>query len=362
MGHLPIVNQETIEDVLNSGYISIKSKLPEKNLIGTISSMFADVLAVRKGDLVFPWIIASEKSPNVGFKYVFKVAGPPIFVRGQDDPIKIPLQKTGSEFEIPLPEAEALDLWRKKLLWNAIGKKSLKRGKSFSHQLSMEDELMLELLKGKNNNRTKKVILGIKSYHNNEPIHIDTMQRKWDSELKERVKSAPREEKLSKLKLSGLPWVKGEYFITEKTLEAWLMENIDKDICKKLLDLILPNSKLEWFGSYLPFGVQGSNIDIVLLQSKERKRFVTVVELKVGSLNSEGFKHAAEQSINYSLFLKKAFEAFGMKIELNPVVISGAPRRRIELTETRMTQNELSPSWISYRIKEDGKTEFNKIF
>lgn len=358
MGHLPIVNQETIEHVKKEGFISIKAKLPEKKIINVISSMFADVLAVRKGDLIFPWITKSKRKANIGFKYVFKVAGPPILVEGDEYPIKIPLQKHGWEFQIPLSEMEALDLWRRKLLWNAIGKKSLRWGKSFTHQLPMEDELMLELLNRKNNNGCEMIFLTHKNIKG-KTITINTKQTAWDQKIKEAIDSADSKEKITKIRLNGLPWVKGKYFTTEKTLEAWLIENFDKKVCEDLRKLIIPNSELVWFGSYLPFGVQGGNIDIVLIQKKEDKKILTVIELKVASLSSKKFKNAAKQVIDYSLFIKDAFNAFGIEIELNPVVVSGTPNKTIQVSEVK--EKGLIPKWITYSLNNKGEVEFKKV-
>lgn len=359
MGHLPIVNQETMEHVKKEGFISIKAKLPEKKIINVISSMFADVLAVRKGDLIFPWITKSKRKANIGFKYVFKVAGPPILVEGDEYPIKIPLQKHGWEFQMPLSEMEALDLWRRKLLWNAIGKKSLRWGKSFTHQLPMEDELMLELLNKKNNNGCEMIFLTHKNIKG-KTITINTKQTAWDQKMKRKIDSAVPKEKIRKIKIRGLPWVNGKYFTTEKTLEAWLIENFDKKVCKNLKKLILPRSKLIWFGSYLPFGVQGGNIDIVMIQKEKNKEIITVIELKVGPLSSKEFESAAKQAVNYSIFLRKAYSAFGKKVILNPIVISGLPKRKTDPSKMKIRINNLSPSWISYSINEKGAVKFQK--
>jgi hypothetical protein len=361
MGHLSIVTQETIKDVIKEGYISTRGKL-KKKITEVIASMFADVLAVRKGDIVFPWIVSDEKSGNLGFKYIFYVSGPPIFVKGNKYPIKIPLKKYGYEFRIPLSEAEALNLWRKKLLWNIIGKKSLGKGKSFMHQLPMEDELMLDLLKSKNIENPRKIKLGHRSFKSI-PLSINPSQKEWKNKLKKRLEVTPEEKKISKIELRNLPWRKKSknQFIVEKALEAWLMENLDKPKCKNLIKLILPNSKIKWFGSYLPFGVQGSNIDIVIIHLKNKKTVITVIELKVNSLNLKEFEKAAEQSVTYSIFLKEAFEAFGIKVKLNPVVLSGLPKRGVKIQNIKALKKGLSLKWISYSINDNGIIKFGKI-
>ena len=98
MGHLQIVNLKTLPDVLKTGFISGRGDL--KKYVGkTIADLFSDVLAVRKGDYIFPWIVREGQHENMGFKYVFKVAGPPIYVKGDPFPIKVPLQEEYWESE-----------------------------------------------------------------------------------------------------------------------------------------------------------------------------------------------------------------------------------------------------------------------
>ena len=145
MGHLCIVNNETIENVIKTGYISTKGDLG-KLPIKTISDLFADVLAMRKDDLVFPWVIKGDDNSNIGFRYMMRVSGQPIYVKGEEYPIKVPI-KDIYEFQNALPETMALNLFGSKLLWNAIGKKSLGRGRSITHQTLFEDKLLLYLMK-----------------------------------------------------------------------------------------------------------------------------------------------------------------------------------------------------------------------
>lgn len=358
MGHLPIVTQTTFKDVIKEGSLSTRGDL-KFYMVKTISDIFADVLATRKGDLIFPWIIKDASGKNIGFKYVFKVAGPPIFIKGENYPVKIPLENEGLEYETPLSEAEALDLWDLKLLWNVIGKKSLGRGRSLSHQTPMEDKRMLELLDKKNPKGPKKIKLG-EFVSKGNLITINSSQDEWNSELKASLDSAEPSNKLSLIELDGVPWRKEKRFAVEKTLEAWLMENLDKPSCDNFRKMaLLKNIDLEWFGNYLPFGVQGSNLDVVIVQSKENKKVITVVELKVGPLNAGQFRDAAKQVIDYSLFIKDAFNAFGIEIELNPIVVSGTPNRAIQVSEIK--EQDLIPKWLTYSLNEKGEVKFKKV-
>lgn len=357
MGHLPIVNQSTVTDVIRDGYISTRGDLKEM-WEKTTADIFSDVLATRAGDLVFPWIIAGAGKQNLGFKYVLTIAGPPIFVEGDEYPVKVPLSQEGWEFSNPLPEATALNLWDSRLLWNAIGKKSLRRGRSLTHQMPMEDERLLQLLNSVNPDGPKKITLGKRSYDGT-PITINPSQDRWDPGLEVKLNSLSAYNRLSSLRLNGIPWQHGRSFVVEKALEAWIMENVDKSFGKEFRENVLDEgSKIEWFGNYLPFGVAGGNMDVVVVQSRDSRKFATVVELKVASLRIAEFKAVAHQVTMYCEFIRNAFKAYGEVIEPNGIVISGPSS---SLSPSNAISENASIKWVAYSIDDKGNVHFTPV-
>lgn len=356
MGHLPIVNQTTVTDMIRNGYISTRGDLKER-WEKTTADIFSDVLATRPGDLVFPWIIAGEGEKNVGFKHILKIAGPPIFVDGEKYPVKVPLSQEGWVFRDPLPEPVALDLWDSKLLWNAIGKKSLRRGRSLTHQTPMEDGRLSQLLSAANVGGPTKISLGDRSYRGT-PITIDPRQGDWDEKLQRRLRELRVEDRLKSLHLGGMPWRRGSSFIVEKALEAWIMENIDKEPGKRFRESVLyGDSKIEWFGNYLPFGVSGGNIDVVILQSSGSRKVATVIELKVAPLRVSDFRAVAQQVTMYREFMENAFKAYGEVIESRGVVISGPP----PVGPSAASEEDPDVSWVAYSIDDSGKVHFTRV-
>ena len=354
MGHIPIVNQDTIQKVITEGCISTRGNLKDYK-VKTIADLFADALTTRVGDLVFPWIIGSKNKPNIGFKYVFKVADKPYFVHGDDYPIKIPLQVEGQEYATPLSEAEALELWDGKLLWNIIGKKSLGRGRSLSHQTKMEDSRLIEMLKNKNNNRQPATIrLGAYS-SGGVPITINQSQT-GSPTFETTLNQFQEKDRLKNVNLNNIPWRKGSAFVEEKVLEAWLMENIDKTSCNGLREIIMPvRLHIDWFGNYLPYGVQGSNIDVVI-SHLNGSRDVSVIELKVGKLSSKEIIKTYNQVKAYAVFIEKAFKAFGVEVNTNPIIISNKNLTRRD----NQTWRELDITSIVYQIQSNGTVSFTK--
>ena len=363
MGHLAIVNEKTLNNVKMEGYISTRGTL-KKQVVKTISDIFSDILATRKGDLIFPWIVKKPKGKNkiLGFKYIFKVAGPPIYVVGDFFPIKVPIEPVGKEFDRPLKEEEALDLWGKKLLWNAIGKKSLGRGRSLTHQLPMEDLRLETLLNEANPTGSKSINIGKKNFKGDE-ISINPSQGSKNP-VKDRMFSRFNEEekKISHLILSGIPWRKDDLFSYEKTLEAWIMENIDSERGESIRNNILePDLPIEWFGNYLTFGVSGSNIDIVVIQSQEDKKIITVIELKNTPLSQKEYELAARQNSAYGSFIKNAFIAYGYgeKAEIKHVVLCHTPKKKTKYSLFSMNNHD--SFLFGYEINARGEVEIKRL-
>ena len=253
-----------------------------------------------------------------------------------------------------------MDLFNAPILWNAIGKKSLGRGRSLTHQTPMEDEMLMELLKNKNPQGPRKIKLG-KCIKIGESISIEPKRDTWDSALRKNLEKLSPEERLSHIKLSGMPWRKAHFFITEKTLEAWLMENIDKKETDDFGELAFEDDwPITWFANYLPFGVQGSNMDVIVLQEKDNKKIANIIELKVSPLNKKSYEEAARQAIDYALFVKDAFKAFGLHVKLNVLVLSGSSQCP-PLISSRVERKGLSCGWVTYKIKNNGDVIFNKV-
>ena len=82
MGHISITKERTLADIVKYGYISTGGEVNNhpNMAIKTIADMFADVLAARCGDVVFPWVIndndSKPKTTGYGFKHIFHVSGP----------------------------------------------------------------------------------------------------------------------------------------------------------------------------------------------------------------------------------------------------------------------------------------------
>jgi len=325
VGHLVKINRSTIKNLLETGVYSIRATLKEKWEKST-ADILADAFCVREGDYIFPWIIKDDikKTPNEGFKYVFKVKSGPYYSNNDIEfPIKILLKKIGWEYETALNEDKALDLFGHKLLWNMIGFKSAGRGKAITHQTLEEDKLLINKLNKLNNDQRKEI--KIKDNEMNNLIKITTSKMTEYTKIEnDRIMSCAINERLGNINYKNLPFLKGKSFKQEKCLEAWLMEFLDSNNKKILFG---NDIKINWFGNYLFYGVQGSNIDIVADVKNGDERQIFAIELKKDKLNLKEVKKTVDQVDRYSDYLTKAYKTYGLETEGKKIIICNGFKR-----------------------------------
>jgi len=386
MGHLPIVSDKTFCEVLASGYVSTTGKLG-KHWLKTIADLFSDALATRPGHVMFPWFSFTKDSVCVGFRGELIVEGKPIFVPGETYPIKIPVCLYRG---IPLtekkclPEHKALDLWREKLLWNAIGKKSLGRGRSMVHQTSWEDEELRNLLLEEQGGKymTEKTLKPI-SYRNAIPISIHDglcvgkqvhsysydekgkfIEVKWDDGEVEKYYD------IKEIPIQNIRWDDGNgKFIVEKALEAWVMENIDNDRGRDFRTNVLgldeedQESAVCQFYNYLPFGVAGKNMDLLVITRTEDGLVFHVIELKDEGLSYGEYKKEASKALLYKEFIEEFIEKYKINACVKAKVLTGKPAQNA-MNDYFEKGPHRGVNWYYYEIRcENGsaRVEFHPI-
>ncbi|HEY6783396.1 MAG TPA: hypothetical protein VI159_00505 [Gemmatimonadales bacterium] len=332
------------------GEVAIKARV-KVLLEKTIADVFADALATRPGHPVFPWVI----SGGWGFREAFAVAGAPRFVRGSEYPIRIPLQAAGARYANALSEREAVDLWHRRLLWNAIGKKSLGRGKGLSHQTPEEDKQLQNLLQRKNPEPPVPLVVGTPGPRG-VPLDVDLRPDGWERGAREAMLTALRTTGLGGIDPGTIAWRRGNQFIAEKGLEAWLMRHLDDAVGAQFrAACLVPGAPVTWFANYLPFGVAGANLDVLAFQEQDGRRIATVVELKKDRIGATGYRAAARQATEYRLFLQRAFAAYGGEHASRAVVVSLAERR------VPRPAAEEGVLWVTYSISPEGDVHFARL-
>lgn len=363
MGHLPIVDVATRATMLASS--AVRVKMPELfdtngNLKAhwskTLADIAADLLCMRPGDAVFPWTIKGGGGGNEGFTHDLRVGdGRPFFDPSNTAfPFGIPLDPSGHECTPMLPETEALDLFRPPLLWNAIGKKSLGRGRGITHQTHPEDAVLRPRLGGA---RTLAAIGAFALPTGAVSLTIDPQQNQ----------PHPAPTSVAQIRWNQIQWVEGEKFKTEKALEAWLMDNIDGPRCVGLWSLMptYSNAHLTWFGNYLSYGVSGASIDVATEHEHDGHQTVTAIELKKDGLSVKGYAEAAEQALRYAEYLHAAYAHHGRVVTPYPVVLAGDgnPRGLAGFTPPSRVIGgvTVTPAWVTYRVDPAGNVAFRRI-
>lgn len=341
MGHLAIVNAATIQNITDTHpYISFGGNLKELPL-KTISDLFADALAVREGDYIFTWMINGGLSPGVGFDRFFIANGSVMFDSSARYPIKVGV-RVGYKFDIAVPEEVALDIFRPNLLWNAIGKKSLGRGRSLSHQTLDEDNLLMSLLNRENNHTAPHIVLNNPVYDSSYiPITINNFRPVANNVVRSNTP-------LNTVIISNIVWNKINKFQYEKTLEAYICENIDKPQVGFCNLLGYPNHRIKWFGNYLPYGVAGKNIDLVCEIESGNDSRILVIELKNDPVSYNGYRTIVDdQLIKYSQFIEEAFKSYrGDNVVVERIVLTHSPLHQLVPSQTQFRNTK----WIGYNI------------
>jgi hypothetical protein len=322
MGHLPIVDKDSLELMIRKRAVLVKVPGEHCKPSQKWADILADALCVRKGDHVYPWMVKSKKA---GFSYRFIASDSAFLVDEDEYHIGIPVESIYQQSSSHLSERSALELFPRSpgdgILWNAIGKKSLRRGRAITHQTLKEDRLMRELLRPMASCRPEK-----------SPEELGSCTPSFVA--KAGVRSSPNG-KITALDLDSPKWSKDGHFRWEKALEASLISVLGTDQQQGFLDALgMPKAQVIWFANYLTYGVQGGSIDLLVLVRDAGVEKVLVVELKKGGLAPKPLRNAVAQVKAYARYVEKAFGAFGATIKTIPIVVSGN-RRNIHRPDPR---------------------------
>lgn len=364
MGHLAIVTPSTITRTNNNHpYISYKGTLGDK-IYKTIADLFSDALVIRNGDIIFTWCVNEKGKKGFGFERYFIADGTVLFDPSDAYPIKIGV-KEGYKYDIPVSEERALDLFLPNLLWNAIGKKSLGRGRSLTHQTRYEDDILISLLESENIGRPKTKIIDnpryLPSLQHIEINNFSFTQTNPQQIGIQTVVKGKTQTLLNTIPIQNIIWNSGNQFCCEKALEAYLCANIDNNSIIDFCTMVNhPECHIKWIGNYLPYGVQGSSIDMVVEIGNDNEHYIEVIELKDDTLGYKKYQYEVDyQILSYQKFIEKAFLSFVDTANVESVLITHTPTRIPRVPNVKYK----NVKWIGYNIDQCTNTViFNSIF
>lgn len=387
--HVFVVDRFSYPVHANKGFCGVKNPKGGGRL-----GLIADIKAYRKGDLVFFYHRRVDEAPlKRGFRDIFRIISEPFydnstveynsnkvlgkcpvchypyserqpesnwkppkpFICSSDARCKIPcghhilpyrvLIEPIMRFEIPLDDNTAYIDPKDKgelptLRWRKVT--GAGRARSAQHILPEEIEKLRRLLKEVNND--KKSDAKTENY-----ISVEEAERKKLPPTLE-IKRDTSRELLFNVNRKGA-------FYSESALEAWILENIDKE-APVLKDVVGPIEQLEYFGNGVQYGIGGEKTDVLLLHKKNGKRFkATVIELKKDKIDENTVDQLLNpKKQNYAkwigLLVTSNVEPPVNSINIQPVMIGS----RIESSaEMRIKELEKSFSMFSKNITIDYK-------
>lgn len=377
--HVFVVDRFSFPVHRSRGFCGVKNPMNQNSRL----SLYADLLCIRKGDLVFFYQRRiDEPRRERGFRGIYVAESEPFFdkedlewegnmVLGKcpsckesysekttdDEERKCPICKASLRpsdhilpnrvlirpleyFERPVDDNTAyINHTNHGMLWTMLFRKVYGPGRerSVAPLLPEEAEKLTRLLKRINEGKTSSFPSNPYSPSSASPIKVE------------------------------LPdYGRLRY---ENTLMAWMTANIDREY-PVLRDVVGPVKELEYFGNNVLYGIGGEKVDLLLLHKRDVRYKATVIELKKDSID----RGAIEQITDYSYWVSQLSTAnvtpVPTSFELQPVVIGYDVAPDIPSVVERIKKEEITipyekpcrvriykPILITYRV-EDRQMKF----
>lgn len=288
-GRMFVVDSDTINYVREENILYIKAPEPTNaEWLKTIADIMADMLQMEIGDYAFLWETKrnDQKSRIYG---VYRIISKPFYEcesDKQDYPFRIHVEKA-YDFKNPIDEYEVLNNpYIKNSMWTMVGKKIAGKPRGTT-SISMEEiKALIILLKDKNEN-FKFIPFDDKRIKNVEkPLQIDYKKTGENPKVKNLSDFHPND-------LSYL-WENSYYVRYEKILETIFNQEMSKrnEIFFKQIGVDV--NKVIWFSNYLPYSIERSEMDYVIIQAEEKNIIdkIFLIEFQRGKVNINHIRRA----------------------------------------------------------------------
>ena len=306
-----VVNEDTLNTTVATNIASIfVPPLTGAQWVKTISDLMADMLQIEIGDYIFLWETRSnnQKSRIHG---VYRAISKPYYQctsPTDNAPLKIHIEKA-YDFANPVDEYDVLNNpYIKSDLWTIIGKKVAGKSRGTTPLSPKESGYLITLLDGLNPNAT---------FVPWNPARIVTIPNPLVvTYLSTGANTAPASLNAFNPNLLHLFDSTGNV-VYEKVLETILNQEMTNRNSAFFSPLGIDTSKVIWYSNYLPYSVEQSEMDYVVIESEDGIHFskVFVIELmKTGLDNSH-----IHRSLLYSKWVNETL-CLGSNI-VNPIII-----------------------------------------
>ena len=257
-----VVDQESLRKTEKTGIASIRVPEIGKQWLKTISDIMADLIQMDIGDYIFLWEVKSNGHKSC-IHGIYRVISRPFFDNSNprdNSPFKIYVEKAYVCKET-VNEYDFLNCpYIKTPLWTFIGKKIAGKSRG-SCPLSLEEtKYLIMLLIGKNPDYkyvpfNKKRVVTVDNelsvdYSNAGPNATPTRWGMVD---------------ISKLNMMN----DGKDLYFEKTLETIFNQELVKRNKSFFKQIEMDVDKVMWFNNYLPYSIEQSEMDYVVVESED---------------------------------------------------------------------------------------------
>ncbi len=278
-----VVNEDTLASTIASNIASIfVPALTGAQWVKTVADLMADMLQIEIGDYIFLWETrsGSQKSRIHG---VYRAISKPYYqclTPADNAPLKIHIEKA-FDFINPVDEYDVLNNpYIKSDLWTIIGKKVAGKSRGTTPLSQKETDYLITLLNGLNPNAT---------FIPWNPLRVVTVPNPLAvTYLSTGVNTPPPT--LNAFNPNALHLFDSSgNVVYEKVLETIFNQEMTNRNGAFFSPLGIDTSKVIWYSNYLPYSVEQSEMDYVVIESEDGIHFskVFVIELmKTGLDNS----------------------------------------------------------------------------
>lgn len=258
-----VVNSETLKKTKETNIASIIMPSPTgTQWIKTLADIMSDMLQIEIGDYIFLWETRNDNQKS-RIHGVYRAISKPYYLclSSKDNaPFKIHIEKA-YDFEIPVDEYDVLNNpYIKTYLWTIIGKKVAGKSRGTSPLSIDETKYLITLLIGKNPNYS---FIEANSERN---ISVQNSV-KVSYELSG---PTPRPKNRGKIKPTEIAFFDNKYNVKyEKVLETIFNQELANRNSTFFEQLGIDVNKVSWYCNYLPYSIEQSEMDYVILESED---------------------------------------------------------------------------------------------
>ena len=370
MAHVFIVNQDTLKYHLNylfagTGAKDLKINFLQDQTNNNIRSekllcgMIADISRIRIGDKILFYLQANKNHDGMFFGSF--EATSEAFIDNENYPTGLtkykflPFRITIKPYEVyskGATERNCLDSLKDiehpyQMCWSLIYRK-LKGNRGCTMITDYEYESIMKKIRLENDN--KKLSSNSFSYDENTNTIIPSLEKDKYEGKKEKIDITKR-----------LIYKFSTNHAFEAHLQAYIMQNLDKDVCSPLIEK--KDLPIKWIGNEVSCGVGMQSIDCMFIQEDLSNVYFNVCELKDGYILEE--PNIDNQKLKYINWIKDYLSTLYKKnIIIIPIIIARKNERKSNktiqyLNEIKEKTHLMNLKYVDFTIN---KSKNNIIF